>query len=110
MVQIGGVEDHVHILAQLSPKVAVSRVLQEIKGSSSRWLNETDLLSSKFEWQIGYGAFTVSHSKIETVRRYIQTQKEHHRKQTFQEEYIELLQKHGIEFRIEHLFEDEHLG
>ena len=73
-------------------------------------MNESDLVREKFEWQIGYGAFTVSYSQIEPVQQYIQNQEEHHRKKTFQEEYEAFLTRHGIEFRPEYLFEDEYHG
>jgi hypothetical protein len=73
-------------------------------------MNEQPDTPTTFEWQKCYGAFTVSYSQIETVRQYIRNQEEHHRTKTFQEEYITFLKKHGIEFRLEYLFEDEHHG
>jgi len=106
---IGGVEDHVHILAGLSPTLAVSDVIRDIKAASSKWMREERKLS-EFEWQKGYGAFSVSYDRIAAIRNYIGNQEEHHRTKTFQEEYIDFLQRHGIEFRLEHLFEGEHSG
>lgn len=109
VIEIGGVQDHVHILAGLSPTLAVSDVIRDLKASSSKWLSEERLVD-RFEWQKGFGAFTVSYDRMESVRRYIQNQEEHHISKTFQEEYIEFLKHHGIEFRTEHLFKNEHQG
>lgn len=110
LIEIGGVRDHIHILARLSPTLAVFDVVRDVKANLSKWYNDQLQTRTGFEWQKGYGAFTVSYSRIENVRGYIQTQAEHHRSRTFQEEYILFLKRHGIEFRLEHLFEDEHHG
>jgi putative transposase len=110
LIEIGGVADHVHILAQLSASLAVADVIRAIKANSSRWMNDLPATKRPFEWQKGYGAFTVSYSRIPEVRDYIQKQEEHHKTRTFQEEYTEFLQRHGIEFRLDHLFEGEHHG
>ena len=107
LIEIGGVEDHVHILARLSASLAISDVIREVKACSSKWLNEFPERTQDFHWQKGYGAFTVSYSLVDTVRNYIRNQAEHHQRKTFEEEYVEFLQKHGIEFRKEYLFEDE---
>jgi REP element-mobilizing transposase RayT len=110
LLEIGGTRDHVHILARLPATFAVADVIRDVKANSSKWFNELPESTESFEWQKGYGAFTVSYSNIESVREYIRNQEVHHRKRTFQEEYIEFLTRHGIEFRLEHLFEDEHHG
>jgi putative transposase len=110
LIQIGGVEDHVHILTSLPPTFAVADVMRDIKAGSSAWVNETFSPKEKFEWQKGYGAFTVSYSQIEPVKQYIANQVEHHRNLTFQEEYIKFLERHGIRFEMQYLFEDEHHG
>jgi putative transposase len=110
LIEIGGVKDHVHLLARLSPAIAVADVVRDIKANSSKWMNEQPAAAHTFEWQKGYGAFTVSYSQISAVEQYIQNQEEHHRTRSFQEEYIEFLKRHGIEFRLEYLFEDEHHG
>jgi REP element-mobilizing transposase RayT len=94
---VGGVEDHVHILAGLPATHRLADVLREIKSVSSRWVHEEIGLTA-FAWQEGYGAFTVSASQCEIVRRYIAGQEEHHRTRTFKEEYLELLQKSGVNF------------
>jgi putative transposase len=110
LIEIGGVPDHVHILARLSPLIAVSDLVRDVKANSSKWMNELDEVRDSFEWQKGYSAFTVSYSQIETVSNYIRNQEKHHRTLTFRDEYIAFLKRHGIEFRTEYLFEDEHHG
>ena len=109
LIEIGGVEDHIHILAGLSPAIAVSEVIRDVKANSSKWMTD-EVGQSDFEWQKGYGGFTVSYDRIDLVGNYIRNQEEHHKTRTFQDEYIDFLQRHGIEFRMEHLFEDEHHG
>jgi REP element-mobilizing transposase RayT len=110
LIQIGGVEDHLHILAHLSPLFSISETLREIKANSAKWFNEREATSQVFSWQKGYGAFTVSYSQIPIVKRYIENQREHHRQLSFREEYMEILKRHGLAFREEYLFEDEHHG
>lgn len=110
LIEIGGVEDHVHLLVNLSPAKSVSDSIRDIKSNSSKWLNELADGRKRFGWQKGYGAFTVSHSQIERVRNYIQIQREHHRTKTFEEELIELLQRHEIAYDRQYLFEAEHVG
>lgn len=110
LIEIDGVADHVHLLTQLSASIAIAEVVRDIKANSSRWINEQPDKKRVFEWQKGYGAFTVSYSRVPEVRAYIQNQEEHHKTVTFQEEYINFLKRHGIEFRPEYLFEDEHHG
>ncbi len=94
--EVGGVEDHVHLLG-LRATHCLADVLREIKKASSRWMHEERQMP-KFSWQEGYGAFTVSSSNVDAVRRYIRTQEEHHRRRSFQDEYRELLEKHQIPF------------
>ena len=110
LIEIGGVEDHVHLLANLSPTKSISDTIREIKANASKWRNELPENAALFEWQKGYGAFTVSYSQIESVRHYIQNQREHHRTKTFEEEYIAFLKLHNIEFNYQYLFEKEHFG
>ncbi len=107
-MEIGGVADHIHMLAFLSATLPVADVIRDIKANSSRWMNEQLSNRLLFEWQKGYGAFTVSYSQIERVRCYIQQQEAHHRNRSFEQEYMEILTRHGIAYRREYLFEDEH--
>ena len=109
LIEIGGIEDHIHLLTSLSPKKSTSDAIREIKANASKWSNELDI-TRRFEWQKGYGAFTVSYSQIESVRHYIQNQREHHQTQTFEEEYITFLRLHDIVFDRQYLFETEHFG
>ncbi|MBS0656516.1 MAG: IS200/IS605 family transposase [Verrucomicrobia bacterium] len=110
LIEVGGVEDHVHLLASLSPVKSVSDSIREIKANASKWSNELSDVTSRFEWQKGYGAFTVSYSQIESVRHYIQNQHEHHQTRTFEDEYIAFLKLHNIAFDRQYLFETEHYG
>jgi putative transposase len=95
-VIIGGVEDHVHILAQQSRTATQSDWVKELKRVSSIWIKERDPTLREFRWQSGYGIFSVSVSKLESVKSYISNQEHHHRKITFQEEYREFLKRHSI--------------
>jgi REP element-mobilizing transposase RayT len=95
---VGGTEDHIHILLMAPPAMALSKMVQLLKGGSSRWIHEIYPEMRRFAWQDGYGAFRVSRSQLPDIVRYIQGQEEHHRAKTCQEEYLALLQKHGIEY------------
>jgi REP element-mobilizing transposase RayT len=110
ILEIGGVADHLHIAANLSPKIAVSDVIRDIKGGSSSWINTEKVAPAHFDWQRGYAAFTVSQSNLESVLLYIRNQEEHHRTKSFEEEFIEFLERHQIAYKREYLFEDEHHG
>ena len=94
---IGGVADHVHLLIGLRATVRLADVVRDVKAVSSRWVHE-EAGDREFSWQEGYGAFTVSASQRDMVREYIAKQEEHHRKRTFQEEYVELLKRSGVEY------------
>ena len=110
LIENGGVEDHIHLLVNLSPIKAISDSIREIKTNSSKWRNELPMQMGRFEWQKGYGAFTVSYSQIESVRHYIKNQHEHHKTKNFEEEYIKFLELHNIEFDHKYLFETEYYG
>jgi putative transposase len=94
---IGGASDHLHILAGLKPMHCIADVLRELKANSSRWVHQNIGLGI-FEWQDGYGAYSVGRPGMEGLRIYIRNQREHHRHKTFQEEYLELLRENGVEF------------
>jgi putative transposase len=96
-LEIGGISDHVHLLAGLKPTHCVSDVLCTIKKASSDWARH-EMGFAKFRWQDGYSAFTVGRKGVDELRRYIATQAEHHRTRTFEEEYRQILKAHGIEF------------
>ena len=95
VLAVGGMEDHIHFLLQIPPTVALAKAVLAIKSNSSRWANEEGV---KFAWQQGYGAFSVSSSIVPLVIRYIQDQEAHHKKMSFDAEFLALLNKHGIEF------------
>ncbi len=104
-VEIGGTPDHVHILLSLPSTFSISKALQLIKGGSSKWINDTFPEQGLFRWQIKYGAFSVSESQVDKIVHYIQNQEAHHRKMTFQEEFLALLEKHRIEYDPKYLWE-----
>jgi putative transposase len=104
-LQVGGIEDHIHILLGAPPTIAPSKAAQLIKGGSSKWIHETFPNMRAFAWQDGYGAFTVSKSVVPDVIKYIQSQREHHRTTTFQEEYLRLLKIHGVEYDERYLWD-----
>jgi putative transposase len=101
---IGGTTDHTHALLSLPGMMSFAKAVQLIKGGSSKWINDTFPRPKKFEWQEGYGAFSVSASQVPKTIAYINNQKEHHRKKTFQEEFLELLTRHGIEYDQRYVF------
>ncbi|MDQ8189255.1 IS200/IS605 family transposase [Roseibacillus persicicus] len=96
-VRVGGVEDHVHLLTVLSRTIAISEFVKEVKRNSTGWAKEREGMED-FAWQAGYGCLSVSESQVELVSQYIEKQEEHYRKRTFQEEYRELLRRHGTEW------------
>jgi len=95
---VGGIEDHVHVLLSLPSTISVSKAIQLIKGGSSKWVHETFAGQGSFAWQEGYGAFSVSISHLEDTVAYITGQEEHHRKRTFEEEFVAFLKKHKIDY------------
>ena len=97
-LQIGVVEDHVHILCNLHRTVTIAKLVEEVKTSSSKRIKQEGRRLRDFHWQNGYGAFSVSQSKVEPAKQYIANQEEHHRRKSFQEEYRMLLERHGIEY------------
>jgi REP element-mobilizing transposase RayT len=97
-LQIGGIEDHVHLLLGAPTVLAPAKMVQLLKGGSSAWIHEALPRMEGFGWQDGYGAFTVSRSKVPSAIEYIQGQREHHRTKSFQDEYRELLKRHEIAF------------
>jgi putative transposase len=95
-ILINSVADHVHILFRLSKNQALASVVEEIKKQSSKWIKTLPEASDQFTWQIGYGAFSVSSSKLDTVKHYIATQKEHHQLKTYQEEVEEFFKEYDV--------------
>lgn len=105
LLAINGVSDHVHILFGLNPSVALSDIVRDIKNNSSRFINEKGWISGHFEWQAGYGGFSYSRSQRPEVIRYIEDQEEHHKRGSFREEYLKILNEFEIEFSDQYLFD-----
>jgi putative transposase len=98
---VGGMEDHMHLLMRLPPTMTLANAVALVKSNSSKWIRERE---RRFAWQEGYGAFSVSSSNIATVIRYIDNQEAHHRKLSFEDEFIALLKKHGIAYDPKYVF------
>ena len=105
LLAAGGMADHVHLIVSLGKELSIADLLREIKANSSRWIHETFPHLSGFHWQTGYGAFAVSQSRLESVKRYVGNQREHHRMRTFQEEFIELLKRHNFAYDEKYLWD-----
>ena len=106
LLAINGMPDHLHIFIGMRPTQSISDLMQDIKGSSSKWINEKKFLKIKFEWQEGYGAFSYSKSNVDTVIKYIKNQEEHHKKESFRDEYLKFLKAFEIEYDERYIFRD----
>ena len=102
---VNGMADHIHVFIGLKPSMAISDLVRDIKNNSTNFINERKFVKSKFSWQEGYGAFSYSHSHIQTVYNYILNQEEHHKRRKFREEYTELLRKFEIEYNEQYVFD-----
>ncbi len=98
LIRASGTADHVHLLMELRPAIAVAEAMRLLKANSSKWIHETFVSDRDFAWQAGYGAFSVSPSNAPAVMQYINGQEEHHQRLTFQDEFRLLLKKHGIDY------------
>ena len=98
--------DHIHIFIGMRPTQSISDLMQDIKGNSSKWINERKFTKSKFVWQEGYGAFSYGKSQMNDVITYIENQEKHHKKKTLREEYIDFLKKFEIEYDEKYIFEE----
>ncbi len=103
---VNGTEDHIHCFLGLKPVVAIAELMKTVKAKSSKYINDHQLTKSRFEWQEGYGVFSYGHSQIDQVYKYIANQEEHHKQQTFREEYLEFLEKFEVPYDERHIFED----
>jgi len=102
---VNGVADHVHVFVGLKPVSSISELIRDVKNNSTNFINDKKLVKGKFSWQEGYGAFSYSHSQIESVYQYILNQEQHHLKKTFKEEYFDFLQKFEVDFDEKYLFD-----
>jgi putative transposase len=105
LLAIFALPDHVHILVGIKPNIALSDLVRDIKSGSSKFINDSKWINGKFNWQEGYGGFSYSKSHLDNVIKYILNQEEHHKKQTFKEEYHSFLEKFEIEYDEKYLFE-----
>jgi putative transposase len=103
---VNGVEDHVHCFIGLKPVVSVSELMKNVKAKSSKYINDHSLTPERFEWQEGYGVFSYSQSQVDKVYQYVLNQAAHHKKQTFRDEYLELLKKFKINYDEQYIFHD----
>ena len=104
-IEIGGMQDHVHILLSSPSTMSIAKALQLLKGGSSKWVHDNFPEHRLFGWQVKYGAFGVSVSVLDKTISYIRSQEAHHRKMTFQEEFLALLKRHGVEYDPRYLWE-----
>ena len=105
LIVINGMPDHIHILIGMKPDCALSNLIRDVKANSSKFINEKKFVGGKFEWQTGFGAFTLGHSQLNIIINYIKNQEEHHKTKFFREEYVELLRRYEIDFKTEYIFE-----
>ena len=103
---INGMPDHIHILIGLRPVQSLSELMQDIKGCSSKWINQNSFVKGKFSWQEGFGAFSYGKSQLKDVIKYIENQEDHHKKRTFTEEYKKFLEKFEIEHDEKYIFKE----
>ena len=103
---VNGVEDHMHCFLSIKPTGSISNVMKAVKAKSSKYINDHHLTKSRFEWQVGFGVFSISHSHIDRVYKYIANQEEHHRKKTFKAEYVASLKAHKIPYDERYIFEE----
>ncbi len=106
LIAINGIPNHLHVFVGYKPHQLIPDLLQDIKGSSSKWINQQGFVKAKFRWQAGYGAFSYSHSQIDNVVKYIANQKEHHRVNTFYEEYLKYLKEYKVPFDEKYVLKD----
>ncbi len=106
LIAINGMPNHVHVFVGYKPHQPIPYLLQDIKGSSSGWINKKGFIENKFNWQEGYGAFSYSHSHIDRVAKYIMNQEQHHKKKTFREEYIGFLNKYNVGYDERYILKD----
>ncbi|MCH7227275.1 IS200/IS605 family transposase [Haloferula sp. A504] len=98
VIRAGGIDDHVHVLMRIPKTMSVADAMRRIKGGSAKYINEERLCQGRFGWQDGYGAFSVSASSVPAVTAYIASQRDHHRMRGFQDEFLDFLEKHGVEY------------
>ena len=103
---VNGVEDHMHCFVGLRPAVSVSELMKTVKAKSSKYINDHNLTKARFEWQEGYGVFSYRQRDVDMIYKYVRNQEEHHQKQTFRNEYLELLNEFEIEYDDQYIFQE----
>ncbi|MCL2155465.1 MAG: transposase [Leptospirales bacterium] len=103
-IKINGTENHLHILATMSKNLSLAKFVEEIKRNSSRWIKSKGDYYKFFAWQNGYAGYSVSQSRVPSVEKYIENQKEHHKKETFKEEYVKFLREYNVDFDEKYLW------
>jgi putative transposase len=104
-IAINGMPDHIHLLFAMKPDHTLADLMRDIKANSSKFINEKNWVQGKFEWQVGYGAFTLGYSQLNMVIDYIKNQEVHHQTKTFREEYIEFLKENDVDFNADYIFD-----
>nr|WP_317193447.1 transposase [Aureibaculum flavum] len=99
--------NHIHLLIGTKPNCNLSDLIRDIKSNSSKWINEKQFINGKFEWQTGFGAFSIGQSQLPKIINYIKKQEEHHKTKTFKEEYINFLSAYDIDYKTEYIFSDD---
>jgi len=105
VIAINGMPDHIHILIGIKPDIALSDLVRDVKANASSFINEKRWIMGKFNWQEGFGAFSYSHSQLDSVANYIRNQEKHHSRKTFREEYLELLKKFDVDYDPKYIFD-----
>ena len=105
VIRINSMPDHIHVLIGMTPDMALSDLVRDIKANSSRFINKKAWIAGRFEWQTGFGAFSYSHSQLDGVVRYIKNQEAHHSRQTFREEYLTFLKRFNVPYNPEYIFD-----
>ncbi len=106
VIAINGMPDHLHLFVRFNPNQSMSELMRDVKASSSKWINERNFAKRKFSWQEGFGAFSYHESLLGTVANYVANQEEHHRKRSFRQEYLDLLQEFDIDFNEAYIFKE----
>ena len=105
-ITVNGVEDHMHCLITIKPTICISDLMKVVKAKSSKYINDNQLTQSKFSWQVGYGVFSYSQSQIDSVYKYINNQKEHHKKESFNKEYLNFINKFNVQYDEKFILEE----
>jgi REP element-mobilizing transposase RayT len=106
LIAINGMPDHIHLLVGMKSDSNLSDLIRDVKANASKFINEKKYVAGKFEWQTGFGAFTLGHSQLDAIINYIKTQEEHHKAKSFREEYTDFLKRYDIDFKSEYIFDE----